>query len=347
MKIVFDCRYYGYSGIGQLNKGVLENLISDYEIILLGDKDKLASYSNRFEIIDCNTNPFSVKGLFLDKETIKRINSCDVFLSAGYIIPFSIKCDIYTYIHDCVFFDIKETTKNFIDRKIKKYFYKRAIKKSKKIFTVSNFTKNRIKALFSSAKNKEIIVTYNGVTKNIREYEKEHKDKKVIKSNSFIFVSNFKYNKGIDILLDAYTEYLKAGGKNDLYLIGNKDNLQTTYPITINNSKIHVLEHVSDNLLYEYISKANALISPSRYEGFGTPPLEAIALHTLPIISSIEVYKEIYRECGAIFFTDSKDLKNKLKEYEDYQFFIPAYDIFKKCNHINMVIDILKNIPTK
>lgn len=344
MRIVFDCRYYGYSGIGQLNRGVLENLISDHEIILLGDKDKLESYSDRFEIIDCKSNPFSFKGLFLSKAIIKKINSSDVFLSAGYIIPFSIKTDIYTYIHDCVFFDLKETTKGFIDKKIKKYFYKRAIKKSKKIFTVSNFTKNRIKELFPISKNKEIIVTYNGVTKNIREYEKEHRDDKAIKNNSFIFVSNFKYNKGIDILLNAYTEYLKDGGKNDLYLIGNKDNLQTTFPIVIDNPKIHVLEHVSDEVLYDYISKANALISPSRYEGFGTPPLEAITLHTLPIISSIDVYKEIYGCSGAVFFTDSQDLKDKLKEYEDYQCFTPSYDIFKKCNHINMVEDILTNI---
>lgn len=48
---------------------------------------------------------------------------------------------------------------------IRKIFYKRAYYLSNKIFTVSNFSKRRIQLLIG--KEKEIIVTYNGLSEYI------------------------------------------------------------------------------------------------------------------------------------------------------------------------------------
>ena len=56
------------------------------------------------------------------------------------------------------------------------------------------------------------------------------------------------------------------------------------------------------------------MVQPSVYEGFGLPPLEALYLGTQPIISEIEVFREIYSDFPVKYFTDEEDLAEKLNQ---------------------------------
>ena len=62
-------------------------------------------------------------------------------------------------------------------------------------------------------------------------------------------------------------------------------------------SKVHNVEflgYVSDEEMRWYMQNAKALLFPSFYEGFGIPPLEALALNTPVIASDIEVLRETF-----------------------------------------------------
>ena len=71
---------------------------------------------------------------------------------------------------------------------------------------------------------------------------------------------------------------------------------------------------ISDDELLKEISSAGVLVQPSEYEGFGIPPLEALYLNTKPIVSDIEVFKEVYEDLDVDFFkvNDIEDLANKI-----------------------------------
>lgn len=172
MKIAIDCRYIGKSGIGRVCEGLLDHL--DYEknvYYLIGDIDKLQKYNKAILIAD-NTNPFSKKGLFhLQKKRINR--ECDCMIIPNFIIPFGIKIPVHSVMHDLIFLDVKETVNGKIDYKIKKYLLKRAMKKSKSIACVSNFTKSRCEYHFKKYAHK-CYVNYNGLSKEIIEYQKNH-----------------------------------------------------------------------------------------------------------------------------------------------------------------------------
>jgi glycosyltransferase involved in cell wall biosynthesis len=73
---------------------------------------------------------------------------------------------------------------------------------------------------------------------------------------------------------------------------------------------------ISDEKLMECLSTAALLVQPSLYEGFGFPPLEAMALGTGALVSDIPVFREIYGGFPVTFFRagDSMDLKNKMME---------------------------------
>lgn len=62
-----------------------------------------------------------------------------------------------------------------------------------------------------------------------------------------------------------------------------------------------------DATLASILAGATALISTSRQEGFGMPPLEALALGTPVILSDIDVYREVYGDWAAFFLPGNEE----------------------------------------
>lgn len=78
----------------------------------------------------------------------------------------------------------------------------------------------------------------------------------------------------------------------------------------------------SDALLQEYYRTAAALVYPSRYEGFGIPPLEAMTAGCPVICSTAPSIKEIVGDAGAYFDPEDDEALRALLErsVEDVQF---------------------------
>jgi glycosyltransferase involved in cell wall biosynthesis len=85
--------------------------------------------------------------------------------------------------------------------------------------------------------------------------------------------------------------------------------------ILANKDKVRLVSDATNQQVYRLLSEAACLISPSLYEGFGIPPLEAMSLGTPVILSDIPVYKEIYSTFPVTFFKagDADDLCRKLQ----------------------------------
>lgn len=307
MKVVIDCRYLGLSGIGRYLEGIIEKLPSDHEYIYYGDSNKIKKYVETNNIIECTLSPFSPKALF---EGAKEINKYDCFFTPNFIIPFGIKIPIFSTIHDVIFLDDRTTTNNYLDYRIKKYLLKRATKISRAIFTVSNFSKERIKHYFPKTKN--IIITYTGLAKNVLNAN----NKEIEKDNSIVFVGNLKKNKNIITLLKAFEKARNVDNSLKLFIIGSNNHKTKDEELNkyLNLPGVSFTGKISDDELFLIIRKAKYLVQPSLYEGFGLPPLEALYLKTVPIISNIQVFKEIYEKYPVIFFSSIEDLANKLLE---------------------------------
>lgn len=305
MKIVVDCRYK--SGVGRYLEGILENFDFDKdEFYLIGKKDELDKITFKFEPIYCDLSPFSFKGLI--KYPVSIINKCDVYFTPFFIIPYGIKIPVYSMIHDVVFLDNLDTVNSKIDYMIKKHLLKRCVKKSKKVFTVSEFSKKRIISNLGCKENK-ILITHSALSKNIIGFNKNYD-----KENLIVFVGNVKANKGLKTLLEAMNNV-----NYKLMIIGSKENYRTSDESInkyLDNPNVTFTGYLSDDEMLSCIKKAKFLIQPSTYEGFGLPPLEALYLGTKPIISDIDVFKEIYNDFDVVFFKcgSSSDLAKKINE---------------------------------
>ncbi len=306
------------SGIGRVCEGILDHLdYSKNEYYLLGKREKLEKYAQA-TIVEDNTNPFSFSALRSYKKEYNKL--FDAFFIPNYLVPFGVKIPVISIMHDLIFLDIKATTRGFVDRLIKKILLKRGIKKSKRVACVSKFTLDRCAHYYGKLANK-CFVNYNGISDNISGYDWSGVEKS---SGALVFVGNVKVHKGLQTLTDAYAELDK--NKYTLKIIGERENFLTG--LDENSLKLDGVVFtgkLSDDALIDEISKAEFLIQPSFYEGFGIPPLEALCLGTKPIVSDIDVFKEVYEGFPVEFFKvgDKEELKKAI---------LNSSGKIKKCN---------------
>ncbi len=348
MKIAIDCRMSGKSGIGTFLDGILPHFMqTENEFLLLGDSEKLRQYeSANCSIIDCSVKMFSFKELLaFPKNILKSINTCNAYFSPYCNIPGGIRIPVFATIHDVVFLDIKELTGK-IGRIARKAFYLDAVRKSEKVFTVSEFSRDRI--IHHLKCKKKIPVVYNGIS--------EYMNKKIDipKTDTIIYIGNIKKHKGLSTLLKAYRILLeKKGFCEKLLIVGSGENFRTQDNEASNliekingdfPGKIVFTGFVPDEKLHVLISEAKLLVQPSLYEGFGIPPLEALYSGTKAVISDIQVFKEIYEGFPVTYFhvSDEMDLSEKIHETLKDEKNLPA--IPEKYSYKNTAEKILSEL---
>ena len=161
---------------------------------------------------------------------------------------------------------------------------KTGAKKSLKIFTVSNFSKKEIVDYYSLPEDK-VVVVYNGWQHFNPEIKKDDFASKFnfLKDGQYFYtMSTLKKNKNFKWIVDNAkynpdTVYAVAG-KLDIKKFG-------TSAEEYQAPNVHYLGYVSDDEARLLMKHAKAFVFPSLYEGFGIPPLEALAMGT-PVISS-------------------------------------------------------------
>ena len=220
-----------------------------------------------------------------------KIPPCDLFWSPHYNAPFlpiKSKARVVTLYDVCHLAQPTSKAKRFAA----KILIHNACKKSQKIITSSNFSKSEIlKYVNVSEEQIEVIpLSVNQQEffplRNTEEWQKNHQ----LDFPFFLFVGNLKTHKNLATALKAF-ESLNSADCH-LVLAGKYMGLRSSDSdilVSIANSplrkKIHVLGEVSKNDLPFLYSSAKALIFPSFYEGFGLPPLEAMA-SGCPVLAS-------------------------------------------------------------
>ena len=237
-----------------------------------------------------------------------KIPSCDLFWSPHYnapCLPIRSKARAVTLYDVCHLAQPISKAKRFAA----KILIRNACRKSQKIITSSAFSKSEIlKYVNISEEHIEVIPL--GVNlkeffplRNTQEWQKNHQ----LDFPFFLFVGNVKTHKNLAIALKAF-ELLNPRDCH-LVLVGKYTGLRSSDSdilTSIANSplkkKIHVLGEVSKNDLPFLYSSAKALIFPSLYEGFGLPPLEAMASGCPVLASDAASIPEV---CGdaALYFS--------------------------------------------
>jgi glycosyltransferase involved in cell wall biosynthesis len=129
----------------------------------------------------------------------------------------------------------------------------------------------------------------------------------------FLYLGNIEKRKGADILIEAYARYQARGGTSDLVFAGIEKNV-----VVPRTEGIDVLGYVPDAMKFSLLCSAQALVVPSRAEGYGMQVAEAAALGVPCLASDLAVFREIDSTGRRVFPTgDSSALSAAMLSFSE------------------------------
>jgi glycosyltransferase involved in cell wall biosynthesis len=232
--------------------------------------------------------------------------------SPGNTGPLAVSRQVLT-IHDAATLDHPE----WFERKFALWYgalLPRLVRKVRAIITVSNFSKERIVRL-TGVNAERVDVVSNGVDPRFRAADSqavvEMREKFQLDGPYILFVGSLEPRKNLKLLLEAWQ--LGDFDGATLAVVGASGHLFQKLQFDSIPDGVRLLGRVDDEVLPVLYSGAAGFVYPSVYEGFGLPPLEAMACGCPVAVSDIPAHREV---CGsqAIYFDpfNPEDLSNRL-----------------------------------
>jgi glycosyltransferase involved in cell wall biosynthesis len=233
--------------------------------------------------------------------------------SPGNTGPLAVDRQVLT-VHDLASLDHPE----WFERKFALWYgflLPRLIRKVRAIITVSHFSKARIVQV-TGAEPERIQVIPNGVDERFRPADREAVKQvraRLDLTNPYIlYVGSVEPRKNLKILLEAW----RMGGFDGatLAIAGASGHLFARVQFDSVPKGVRLLGPVEDDTLPILYSGAAGFVYPSVYEGFGLPPLEALACGCPVAVSDIPAHQELFEGIG-IFFDplNTEELASKLE----------------------------------
>lgn len=127
----------------------------------------------------------------------------------------------------------------------------------------------------------------------------------------FLYIGNIKPHKNLKNLIKAFLK-VSDDIECDLVIIGQEKGLLTPDSEILSllekgHSRIYFKGFLSFDLLKRYMKQAYALVFPSLYEGFGLPPLEAMACGTPVIAANRASIPEVCGDAALYFDPENVD----------------------------------------
>ena len=295
------------TGIGRFTASFLKGLdlseLGGYFCFADPDTDTSEALS-RFKILKARRAPV----LWSDQVSLARLirkNRIDVFFSPYYKMPFFSGCRNIITIHDLYFLE-NELRKGFERFKPFVTYLKCAVRMADMVITVSEFSKGCILRMFDIDPGK-VRVVYNGVDPVFKVCPPQSRgllvEKYGIDSKYVLYVGNMRAHKNLPGLLEAFALIPREDRKDArLVVIARKDKNFKPIERRVRSlgleGQVVFLDFVPDPDLVLFYNFAEAFVFPSFYEGFGLPPLEAMACGA-PVVSSDKgALKEVLGECA-------------------------------------------------
>ena len=319
MRIAIDARKLHDFGIGTYIRNVLIGLArvdQQTEYIALcrpADADMVNELGPNFRAVPETARPYSVGEQFWIPLSLVR-ERAHLLHEPHYVLPPATRCRSVVTIHDCIHLMFPQYLPSRLAHVYARSSMWSAVHKSDRILTVSEASKRDILRFFGVDPGK-VAVIYNAIDERFLAPPDERRMEQVrqryqLDHPFLLYVGNIKPHKNVERLIDAFGR-ARAKGLDDLRLIIIGDEI-SKYPALRQAVHRHRLDKYVRfhgfqpyDTLAAFYRLARAFVFPSLYEGFGLPPLEAMACGTPVVTSNVSSLPEVAG--GAAVLVDPYD----------------------------------------
>jgi len=283
-EICIDIRMAFYSGIGTYIRNLLPLIKQSFSIKVLASPADVEKWPElgTYDLIHVNAPIYSMQEQL---ELPFKIPSCDLFWTPHYntpLAPIRAKKRLTT-IHDVNHLALGSSL-GWLKRGYAKIMIPASAARADHLITISDFSKREL-IKWAKVDEKKVSVIHLAVDR----YRFAEDGERAAGLNYFLFVGTLLPHKNLDRLIRAWNRVGERFRKWKLIVVGKRT--ERAKPA----QNVHILGEVEEEHLARLYQGAYAFIAPSIYEGFGLPPLEAMAAGCPTIVSNAASFPEI---CG-------------------------------------------------
>lgn len=289
----------------------------------LADRDEIEFCGNLFNFLGRNDNTASLEGISMSIQenrlfpygvyrrlwTFFPIPYDMLFPKAplsvffNFIVPPCVSGKIITAIHDLTYIRFPETMDRRNLRRIQAGI-EDTLARTDRILTVSEFSKREIQTLLG-VPEEHISVVYNApsFTEKAADFFAVAQ-KYALHEPYLLYVGNLEPRKNLPRLIEAFVRLKRAGFRHKLVLAGGngwrRDELEKTLTRLACREDVIFPGYITDEEKQALYQHAAAFVFPSLYEGFGIPPLEAMACGCPVVCSNAASLPEVVGNAASL-----------------------------------------------
>jgi glycosyltransferase involved in cell wall biosynthesis len=306
VKVAIDIRRMTEFGVGTYIRNVVRTLArldQDSTYFLVGSPAKMAECGplpGNFQAVELTAADNTLKGCLEFRAIVRRLGCNVAHIPHMFWMPRGLSCPYVLTVHDLL--EHMYGSRNFSSLRRSMHFYltRRVLRGAARVMAVSQFTKNEIEKLLGVA-DERIEVVYNAIDERFLHGHASDADRQLIAERYqvnypfLLYAGAIRPHKNVVRIIEAFSalksELAKERRHADLKLIIIGDDLsshprlrRTVVSGGVQND-VRFLGFVPIEVLRIFYDVAKIFVFPSLYEGFGLPPLEAMA-HGTPVVTS-------------------------------------------------------------
>ncbi|MEP6914923.1 MAG: glycosyltransferase family 1 protein [Acidobacteriota bacterium] len=314
MRIAIDARKLRDYGIGTYVRNLLRHLsridtTTEY-VILCRPQDcgVVEELGENFRAVPEPAAAYSISEQMRIPMDLRR-EGADLFHAPHYVLPPLVPCRSVVTIHDCIHLRFPQYLSSRLAYAYALSSLWVATHRSSRVLTVSEASKRDILRYFRVPEGK-IDVIYNAIDERFGEAPDEEEVERVreryqLNDPFILYAGNIKPHKNLERLIEAF-HMLRRGNLEHvkLLIIGDEISKYATLRRAVHKYKLHkhvrFFGFVPDRMLAVLYRLARVFVFPSLYEGFGLPPLEAMASGTPVVTSNVSSLPEVVGDAAVL-----------------------------------------------
>ena len=314
MRIGIDARKLHDFGIGTYIRNLLRHLArldAETEFVLLcreADKAALASLGQNFRPVFEGAGNYSVSEQLRIPYALKR-EGVTLFHAPHYVLPPLVPCRSVVTIHDCIHLMFPQYLPNRMAFAYARASIALAARRASRVLTVSESSKRDI-LHFVDAPPEKIDVIYNAYDERFAVEPQEEdvvrvRERYQLQDEFILYAGNVKPHKNLERLIEAFHLVRRRGLDHlKLVLIGDDISKYAALRRAVHQHQLHkyvrFLGYLPEATLAVMYRLAGVFVFPSIYEGFGLPPLEAMASGTPVVTSNVSSLPEVAGDAAVL-----------------------------------------------